>query len=160
MDHLLSQLSLEVLDSNEFSEINNISCYDDLLMIIILYCLSNKFYKQPKSNHWYEMILFNYDDTRFRKTLRMKQSTFWIIVNKIRDHESFQKQQIPIEKQLAVVLYRLGEKSTIWDICSKFGIAEGTVLLFTSRIISAIKSLKSQVVIWSRDTYRQEVPRG
>ncbi|CAG8770786.1 16802_t:CDS:2, partial [Gigaspora rosea] len=37
-----------------------------------------------------------------------------------------QRIQNPVEKQLAVVLYRLESKATIWDICSKFGIAEGT----------------------------------
>jgi hypothetical protein len=154
---------VETLYSNEFREINNGSCYDDLLISIILHRLNKKcsiIYKQPKSNHWYETILFNYDDTRFRKTLRMKQSTFWKIVYKICNHKIFQKQRIPVEKQLAVVLYRLGGKSTIWDISSKFGIAEGTILLFTSRIISVLKSLKSQVIIWPRNTYRQEVHNG
>ena len=61
---------------------------------------------------------------------------------------------------MAVVLYRLGGKSTVWEICTKFGIAEATVLLFTSRIITALRSLKSQAIIWPRDNYRQEVHRG
>ena len=159
---LLFRLFLEALDSNEFHcEINN--AYDDLQIFIILHCLNKKrsiIYKQPKSYHWYETILFNYDDTRFRKTLRMSQSTFCKIVYKICNHQNFKNQRILIEKQLAVVLYRLGGKSTIWDISSKFGIAEGTVILFTSRIISVLKSLKSQVIIWPCDTYHQEVHNG
>jgi hypothetical protein len=61
---------------------------------------------------------------------------------------------------LAVVLYRLGGKSTVWDLCSKFGIAEGTVQLFTFRITLALKSLKSYVIVWLRGDYRQEVHKG
>ncbi|CAI2165339.1 8476_t:CDS:2 [Funneliformis geosporum] len=99
------QLSLDALDSIMLDEINNDSCYDELLTSLIISRLNQK-------------------------------------------------------KQLAVLLYRLGGKSTIWEICSKFGIAEGTVLLFTSRIIVALKSLKSQTIIWPRDNYRQEVHRG
>ncbi|PKY59095.1 hypothetical protein RhiirA4_301286, partial [Rhizophagus irregularis] len=91
------------------------------------------------------------------------QSTFWTIVNMICNHEIFQnhqKQQAPVEKQLAVVLYRLGRKSTVWDLYSKFGIAEGTVQLFTFRITLTLKSLKSYVIVWSHGDYRQEVHRG
>ncbi|CAG8772411.1 21867_t:CDS:2, partial [Gigaspora rosea] len=47
------------------------------------------------------------------------------IINIFKD--ILQRKQNPIEKQLAVVLYRLGGKATIWDICSKFGIAEAVV---------------------------------
>ena len=54
------------------------------------------------------------DDTKFCRTLRMKQLTFWMIVNKIQNHDIFkdipQRKQSPVKKQLAVVLYRLGEK--------------------------------------------------
>ncbi|CAG8710521.1 691_t:CDS:1, partial [Dentiscutata heterogama] len=49
---------------------------------------------------------------------------------------------------------------TIWDICSKFGIAEGTVPLFTSRVIEALKSLKKDVIIWPRNNYRQRIHMG
>ncbi|CAB4419321.1 unnamed protein product [Rhizophagus irregularis] len=90
----------------------------------------------------------------------MKQSTFWKIVNKICNHKIFQKQRIPVKKQLVVVLYRLDGKFIIWNIFSKFEIAEGTILLFTSRIISVLKSLKSQVIIWPHNTYHQEVHNG
>ncbi|CAI2166372.1 16328_t:CDS:2 [Funneliformis geosporum] len=57
-----------------------------------------------------------------------------------------------------LTLTQLGGKSIIWEICSKFGIAEGTILLFTSNIIVALKSLKSQIIIWPRNNYRQEAP--
>ncbi|CAG8693621.1 7806_t:CDS:2, partial [Scutellospora calospora] len=38
------------------------------------------------------------------------------------------KPQRPVEFQLAVVLYRLGGKASVWDTASKFGIAEGSVM--------------------------------
>jgi hypothetical protein len=145
------------------------SCYEEtLISSIILHRLNYPSriinIHHPKSDHWYSNILFSYDNIRFCRTLRMKKSTFWMIVNKIQNHDVFkdipQRKQSPIEKQLAVVLYKLGGKATNWDICSKFGIAEGTVSLFTSRIITALKSLKNEVIIWPRGDYRQKVHKG
>src|SRR2546429_1547294 len=160
-------LLLEALDLNSSNNTYTSSPYEDLDLLMLFFIASHQkspiIYNKIKSNHWYEAILFNYDNIRFRKTLRVNQSTFWNIVNKIHNHEIFlsqPRQQASIEKQLAVVLYRLGGKTTIWDICSKFGIAEGTVQLFTSRIIVALKSLKSQVIIWPRNDYHQEVHKG
>ncbi|CAG8616183.1 13523_t:CDS:2, partial [Dentiscutata heterogama] len=54
----------------------------------------------------------------------------------------------------------LGRKATIWDICSKFGIAEGTVPLFISRVIEALKLLKKDVIIWSCNNYQQRIHMG
>ncbi|CAI2166649.1 8496_t:CDS:2 [Funneliformis geosporum] len=103
------QLSLDALDSIMLDEINNDSCYDELLTSLIISRLN-------------------------QSTSNIKNESINILENR--------------------------GKSTIWEICSKFGIAEGTVLLFTSRIIVALKSLKSQTIIWPRDNYRQEVFRN
>ncbi|PKC56453.1 hypothetical protein RhiirA1_473970 [Rhizophagus irregularis] len=75
--------------------------YEELMLFFInSHQKSYIIYNQIKSYHWYETILFNYDDIQFRKSLRVKQSTFWTIVNMIRNHEIFQnhqKQQTPVE---------------------------------------------------------------
>ncbi|CAG8650757.1 435_t:CDS:1 [Scutellospora calospora] len=173
MNSLQFQLLTESLDSviTELEpeiDIDIDPCYDDnFVKSIILHYLNNpsrSINVRIKSDHWYSNILFNYDELWFRQTLRMKPSTFWMIVNKIQNHEIFknipQRKQNSIEKQLAVVLYRLGGKATIWDICSKFGIAEGTVPLFTTRVIKVLKSLKEDVIIWPHSDYRQKVHKG
>ncbi|CAG8488081.1 23484_t:CDS:2 [Dentiscutata erythropus] len=58
-----------------------------------------------------------------------------------------QRKQNAVEKQLAVVLYRLGGKATIWDI------------VLNSELQKALKDLKKDV-IWPRGDYRQKVHKG
>ncbi|PKY63331.1 hypothetical protein RhiirA4_334989, partial [Rhizophagus irregularis] len=50
--------------------------------------------------------------------------------------------QAPVEFQLAIFLRRIGSKENIFEICSRFGIAEGTVYLYCKRVMIAILSLK------------------
>ncbi|CAG8624762.1 5385_t:CDS:2, partial [Cetraspora pellucida] len=114
-------------------------CYnDELISSIIRYhldCPSLFINIYPESDHWYSTILFNYNNVRFRRTLRMNKSSFWMIVNKIKDHKNFKdipnNKQNPVEKQLAITLYRL--------------------------VIEAIKFFKKDVIIWPRGNYRQKV---
>ena len=55
---------------------------DLLMLFFIASCQKSPIiYSKTKSNHWYEAILFNYDNIRFHKTLRVNQSTFCNIVN-------------------------------------------------------------------------------
>ncbi|CAG8697050.1 15942_t:CDS:2, partial [Dentiscutata heterogama] len=158
INSLQFQLLTESLDSDQIKSESDIDidlCYDEnLVMSIISNYLNNPsriINVYPKSNHWYSNILFNYDKIQFHRTLRMKQSMFWMIINKIKTHKIFknisQNKQSPIEKQLAVVLYRLGGKATIWNICFKFRIAKITVSLFISRVIKALKDLKKDVIV-------------
>ncbi|CAG8547755.1 14107_t:CDS:1, partial [Cetraspora pellucida] len=84
----------------------------------------------PKSNDWVQNCLFNYNETEFRKTLRMDKKTFWILVEKIQYHSVFYSNsnnfQTNVELQLAVALNRLGTKSSLWTISTLFGICEAT----------------------------------
>jgi len=125
---------------------------------------NKKQYKQIKSHEWYETILFQYDETRFRHMLIMSKSTFNKLVNKICGHEVFQstgrKSQRPPEFQLAVTLQRLGSKCDIFEIASKFGISEGSVSKYQERVTKAIKSLKQQYIVWPQDSYKEEVKQG
>ncbi|CAG8827363.1 28526_t:CDS:1, partial [Dentiscutata erythropus] len=73
------------LDSDQVESESDVDidlCYDEnLVMSIISRYLNNPsriINVHPKSNHWYSNILFNYE-LRFRRTLRMKPSTFWMI---------------------------------------------------------------------------------
>jgi len=46
-------------------------------------------------------------------------------------------------------LIRIGSKEDIFELCSRFGIVEGTVYLYSKRVIIAILSLKKVLVKWS-----------
>ncbi|CAG8798132.1 16985_t:CDS:1, partial [Cetraspora pellucida] len=161
-------LLIKALDSIEIESDSNINsnfdinpCYDEtLISSIISYHLNNLsriINIHPKSDHWYLNVLFNYNKIQFHQTLRIQLSSFWMIVNKIRNHSIFknipQNTQNPVEKQLAIVLYRLGSKVTIWNIYSKFGISEDTVPLFIFRVVEALKSLKKDTIIWPYNNY-------
>jgi len=94
----------------------------------------------------------------------MTSENFKILVNLISDHEIFQikgqRKQAPVELQLAVFLHRIGGKSNIFEICSRFGISEGTVILYINRIIKTIISKKSLFVQWPKGEQRKLVHEG
>src|SRR5437016_1806075 len=83
-----------------------------------------------------------------------------MIVNIIKDHEVFSDKQNPVELQLSITLFLLGRRPTIWDVASKFGVSEGSVVKYTHRVIVAIQSLRSQYIIWPHGDYRKQVLRG
>ncbi|CAG8780545.1 2903_t:CDS:1, partial [Gigaspora rosea] len=46
---------------------------------------------------------------------------------------------------------------TIWNISMLLGIAESTVYLFMDRVITTIRTLKSQYVQWPFRNYKKEI---
>ena len=68
--------------------------------------------------------------------------------------------QAPVEFQLAVFLRRIDSEENIFEIYSRFGIAEGTVYLYCKRIIIAILSLKKILVKWPTDETKQDIYEG
>ncbi|CAG8730506.1 728_t:CDS:2 [Gigaspora rosea] len=109
---------------------------------------------------FYPQIL-NSEPSRYNHPKSDDWSTFFALVNQIKNHSIFHSNsnnlQTDVEIQLAVTLYRLGALSTIWNVSMLFGIAEGTVLLFMDRVTTAIRSLKSQYVQWPSGNYKKEI---
>src|ERR1043165_6367221 len=118
----------------------------------------------PKSSHWFNEILPSYNDKHFKKILRMIPKSFTKLVQLISSHDIFKsnskRKQAPVELQLAIFLHRIGSRSDIFNICSKFGIGEGTVILYTKRIIKAIIAQKNLFVQWPKGEKRNHVHRG
>ncbi|CAG8510430.1 2254_t:CDS:1 [Dentiscutata heterogama] len=118
-------------------------------------------YNHPKSDDWVRNMLFNYDEVKFRRTLRMNKPTFFALVDQIQNYSVFHSNstnlQTEVKIQLAVTLYRLGSPSTIWTNSMLFDIAEGTVHLFMDRVVTAIRSLKSQYVQWPSGDHKKEI---
>src|SRR6266498_5673934 len=71
---------------------------------------------------------------------------FQQLANLIRFHPVFlsqgNKPQACVKLQLAVFLFRLGSTGSLFEVCSRFEIGEGTVILYTKRVIQAIISKK------------------
>ena len=70
------------------------------------------------------------------------------------------KPQSPVELQLAVFIRRLGSRNDIFSICSSFGIAEETVILFCKWVMKAIISYKTRYVKWPKGQARGFVHEG
>lgn len=126
--------------------------------------LEPRIYNVAKSQDWYHNILPAYNDARFKKTMRMLPESFKSLVNLLNNHSIFKsnnnKQQAPIEFQLAIFLRRLGSREDIFSICSRYGIAEGTVILYCKRVMKAIISNKEKYVKWPTDQARTFVHEG
>jgi hypothetical protein len=94
----------------------------------------------------------------------MDSQSFQNLLIKIRSHLIFQstgnKQQAPVELQLAIFLRRIGSKDEIFSICSRYGISEGTVYLYCKRVMIAIFSLKCELVKWPTGELRRMVHLG
>lgn len=85
--------------------------------------------------------------------LRVTSGVFQVILQLIQDNPVFCNEsnvpQSPVEKQLAVTLYRLGcfgNGASVMDIARTAGIAEGPVELFTARCFEAIEALHNVFV--------------
>ena len=74
------------------------------------------------------------------------------LANLICSHPIFSSQgnkpQACVEFQLAVFLCRLGSTGSLFEICSRFGIGEGTVIFYTKRVIQAIMAQKKNFIKW------------
>jgi hypothetical protein len=96
----------------------------------------------PKSDAWYQSVLPELDDHRFKQFLRMRRQDFAFLLTLIEGHEVFQsrkKVQIPIAKQLAITLYKLGfdgSGSSLANTAALFGIGDGgTVMKVVERVL-------------------------
>ena len=156
-------------ESDNSSENESIAEDDELITLSLLELSEQRYlnprtHNIPKSSHWFNEILPSYDDKRFKKILRMTSESFKRLVQLISSHDIFKsngnRKQAPVELQLAIFLHRIGSKSDIFNICSKFGIGEGTVILYTKRIIKAIIAQKNLYVQWPKGEKRNHVHRG
>jgi len=126
--------------------------------------LKSRLYRVVKSKHWWQNVLPFYDSVRFKKLLRMFPHHFQQLANLIRSHPVFSsrgnKPQACVEFQLAVFLCRLGSTGSLFEVCSRFGIGEGTVILYTKRVIQAIMAKKKSFVKWPTSEEHKKVQEG
>jgi len=126
--------------------------------------LEQRNYNVAKSKDWYHNILPKYDDNRFKIVMRIDSVNFQYLVSMLNTHPIFQNNsnnlQASVELQLAIFLRRIGSKETIFEICSRFGIAEGTVYLYCKRIMIAISSLKKTLIKWPTNEIKQDTHEG
>jgi hypothetical protein len=92
----------------------------------------------------------------FRAFFRMDHNSFEGLLARIENHPVFFNnsrgaQQTPVFYQLAVFLYRLGAKGmgdTELHSATALGIGEGSIRNFTARVLTAILSLREEMIKW------------
>ncbi|KAF8579953.1 hypothetical protein K439DRAFT_1662975, partial [Ramaria rubella] len=110
----------------------------------------------------------NEHPTLFRSLLRVSRPTFDALLSKIQDHPIFQNnsdnQQLAVNLQIAVVLYRFGhfgnaasmQKVGLWA-----GLGYGTVDRCTRRVMKAVcdESFRRVVMRWPNENQKEEASR-
>ena len=126
--------------------------------------LKSRLHRVAKSKYWWRHVLPFYDPVRFKKLLRMLPHHFQQLADLIRPHPVFSSQGIKpqacVEFQLAIFLCRLGSTGSIFEHCSRFGVGEGTIILYTKRVIQAIMAQKKLFVKWPTLEERKKVHEG
>lgn len=122
-------------------------------------------YFVPKSRVWGDDILTQFDDDRFRQMLRCTKSEFFFLCSLITPSKEFHHKnackQFSVDRQLAIVLYRLGsggESTSIRKIATIFGIGDGgTIQNITNRIFRAFLELKNKYLFWPDKEEREKI---
>lgn len=114
----------------------------------------NKSDRIPKSLE-YRTMLLTLPQNDFRQAFRMNKDTFISVLNRIEGHPVFQNdslhKQQPAWVQLLVALERFGfdgNACSVGKVARNMGISNGTVVLYTSRVIEALLSLRSTFINW------------
>lgn len=88
--------------------------------------------KVPKSRNWIANVLPSLDDNRFTQMLRINREIFVYILSMIEKDPVFHGEnsqlQLPVEIQLAIVLFRLGssgEAASVRKMAAIFGVGDG-----------------------------------
>ncbi|GAB0098313.1 protein ANTAGONIST OF LIKE HETEROCHROMATIN PROTEIN 1 [Sergentomyia squamirostris] len=116
---------------------------------------------------WYETTLPRYDDSRFLQYIRVSREEFHFILLEISTDPVFIEKsgnQMPVEKQLALVLFRLGnsgDSASIAKIAALFGVGDGgTVDKITHRVFVAILNLKTKYLYWPDAMERKQMTQN
>ena len=115
----------------------------------------------PKSD-WARNILPKYSDIRWRSFARMSPESFRHILGLISNNPLFYNnanpQQTPIETQLKIALWRLGNDGSASGFrpsASQWGVSEGHINDCTRRVITALFQLREQYIKWPSATERR-----
>ena len=160
MDKLLISSSEEESSSAESSSSENVSSDDDDLrsFALIEFVEQTRYLSERKHPEKMEQLtnfILKSEDETFKKHARMTRQAFFSIVDKISNHPVFavrtKKPQVSVKHQFLVALGRLsfdGNGSSLWSVGSDFGVGEGTVNVYVTRVVRALLSLELEVISW------------
>ena len=112
---------------------------------------------RPGRTFWWETRALNYDEKNWRLHFRVSKNVFNFVLDKIVSHDAFRvakniTRPVPVEKQLAIFLYRVGKVHPgVASIADKFEVSSSTVVASTERVARAIIGRLSTIVNLPKD---------
>lgn len=120
--------------------------------------------RQHRDDHFFIEKFPKLTNDEFRSTFRTTRQGFAILVSRLGDHPVFSNNsrcpQLHPAWQIGIALARFGGGGNGSSVMSKqvlTGLAVGTVVLYTKRVIKAIMSVRGEWVSWPDETRRGEI---
>jgi hypothetical protein len=105
-----------------------------------------------------------FDLNEFRRHFRMTRQTFNCLCARLSGHPVYQpspnSSQISIERQVAIVLWRLATGQGLRELEQDKGISQGSVSHFTDRFLEALKDTSFNVIRWPSGNRVNDVKEG
>ncbi len=108
----------------------------------------------PKAKEWFELLMFSYNDERFRQTLRVSRAMFSWLRDKLyggHDDPGTGRPRALADLRMAIGLHRLATKTAVRDTAHMFGVCEGSVVNysydFIDRVVDKLRSHITYVVL-------------
>lgn len=115
--------------------------------------------KRARSEHWWTTVVPALSEKHFKRTFRVSRRVFNNVVNAVKGEPEFYVapnnalRAIPVEKQVAIALWRLGRSASVYDVADQFGVSEAAVVAATRRTHTTIRrTLSSKVTSLWPDT--------
>jgi hypothetical protein len=123
---------------------------------------------RPKSTAFWHVNFPLYTDllsdyNGFKKHFRMTRHTFENLCARLSRHPVYQpstRPQIPIERQVAIVLWRLATGQGIRELEQDKGISQGSVSHFTDRFLKALLDTSRDVIRWPTGNRINDIKQG
>lgn len=152
---------------------NNLQDYEDFITVLMTAyaCVaSNRYmdkrtYSIPKNRFFADEMILRYPDEDFRQIVRMSKASFVNVLRLIEHHHAFQNNSRNKQRagwvQLAIALERLGcfgNGASVGRFARQWGISDGSVVLYTQRIIRILVEMEEQFVRWPGKSSKLQLP--
>ncbi|KIJ35356.1 hypothetical protein M422DRAFT_262317 [Sphaerobolus stellatus SS14] len=160
----VSSYESSVSESSDEEEDTPLQPLSTSILVAVLEVNSRRYLQDcitiPKTSENLYMLLGEYKmnyPNLFRSYMRMSPMAFDSLVEKLRDHPVFhnrsENEQLPVEVQVAVLLYRFahfGNAASVQKVGLWAGLGYGTVNLITRRVLTAIchEPFRRRVMKW------------
>ncbi|KAH7953395.1 hypothetical protein HPB49_007644 [Dermacentor silvarum] len=95
----------------------------------------------PRAQSWYEETLPHFPDSVFRESFRLNRCTFRYIVSVCKSlarQDANMRQAIPLEKRVAIGLYRLATSAEDRTVANLFGVSRSSVNIIFREFCSVV----------------------